>query len=198
MCIKLIQILPVTPCLIVSYCRLAPPEQEILELKKVSCACMQCCNATQETTPINLYAKRVASNIAILLASCVGWKGTPAVSDNSVLHGTVVVEPAQELWSLPVVNRIVGAGGVASPVRPYHLRLSMCAHVCLCVCVMCVCVHSCVCVCVCVCVRACVRTCLRACVRVCVRTCVRMCVCVRALYDRYGIIIILLSPEPTS
>ena len=93
---------------------------------------------------------RFAYNIIIILLSrvCVEWKGTPAVNNNSVLYGTVVVEPAQELRSLPVVDRVLGAEGISRPVRPYHLRLFVC---------VCVCVYECMCMCVRVCVRACMR-----------------------------------------
>ena len=48
----------------------------------------------------------------------------PAVHHNGAIDRTLVVEPAQELRSLPVLDRVVGTGGIASPVCPDDLRLS--------------------------------------------------------------------------
>jgi hypothetical protein len=72
---------------------------------------------------------------------------------------------------------------MGSAVRS-HIRLSVCAIVCVCVCAIervCECDCACVCVrlsvCVCAIVRLCVCAIVRVCVCECARVCVRLCVC---------------------
>ena len=56
-------------------------------------------------------------------------RGPPAtVSQHCHLHWAVVVQPAEELGRLPVLDRVMRALCITSTVRPNHLRLDTKTH----------------------------------------------------------------------
>ena len=47
----------------------------------------------------------------------------PAIGYYCILDGALIVDPAEELWGLPVVHRVMSALCVTSSISPQHLRL---------------------------------------------------------------------------
>ena len=45
------------------------------------------------------------------------------VSYYCILHRTLVVDPAEKLWGLPVLHRVMSAGSISSTISPEYLRL---------------------------------------------------------------------------
>ncbi len=47
----------------------------------------------------------------------------PGVNQHRIFHRALVVQPAEELRRLPVLDGVVGTGGIAGTIGPYNLRL---------------------------------------------------------------------------
>ena len=47
----------------------------------------------------------------------------PTVYNYGIFHRALIVEPTEEFWCLPVLDRVCGARGITCTICPDHLRL---------------------------------------------------------------------------
>ena len=67
-----------------------------------------------ETTALPVTPSHVVSNC---------WGTPPAVDNSDVLHWALIVQPAQKLRRLPVLDWVMGAGSIPWTISPDYLRL---------------------------------------------------------------------------